>query len=238
MSWRVVSLDNVCSTITKGTTPTTLGYSFASTGVPFLRVQNIASGTLTLADGVLFIDRETNAALKRSQIQPGDVLLSIAGTIGRVAIVGPSEPPMNCNQAVAILRSNTEIHRPFIRQWLQSPDATKQMASSKVTGTISNLSLGEIGNFKVPLPPLAEQRRIAAILDKAEEIRAKRRATVALLDKLPQSIFLEMFGDPATNDHQWPTQFLKSLTSKIGSGSTPAEVKLRTNQMGLLSFVA
>ena len=57
---------------------------------------------------------------------------------------------------------------------------------------------------KLPLPPLPEQRRIAEILDKADALRAKRRAALAQLDTLTQSIFLDMFGDPATNPKGWP----------------------------------
>ena len=58
----------------------------------------------------------------------------------------------------------------------------------------------------IPLPPLAEQRRIAEILDKADALRAKRRAALAQLDTLTQSIFLDMFGDPAMNPKDWPTE--------------------------------
>ena len=55
------------------------------------------------------------------------------------------------------------------------------------------------------LPPLAEQRRIAEVLDRAEALRAKRRAALAQLDSLTQSLFLDLFGDPATNPKGWPT---------------------------------
>ena len=57
----------------------------------------------------------------------------------------------------------------------------------------------------MPLPPLAEQRRIAEVLDRAEALRAKRRAALAQLDSLTQSLFLDLFGDPATNPKGWPT---------------------------------
>src|SRR5690606_9538637 len=71
------------------------------------------------------------------------------------------------------------------------------------------------------LPPLPEQRRIAEILDKADALRAKRRAALKKLDELAQSIFLDMFGDPATNPKGWPEVPLGEHASKIGSGATP-----------------
>jgi len=74
---------------------------------------------------------------------------------------------------------------------------------------------------EVILPPLAEQRRIAEVLDKAEALRAKRRAALAQLDSLTQSLFLDLFGDPATNPKGWPLVRLGDQTKKIGSGSTP-----------------
>jgi type I restriction enzyme S subunit len=63
-----------------------------------------------------------------------------------------------------------------------------------------------LAGLSIPLPPLPEQRRIAEILDKADALRAKRRAALAQLDTLTQSIFLDMFGDPATNPKAWPTR--------------------------------
>ena len=67
-----------------------------------------------------------------------------------------------------------------------------------------NRSAGHVRRLKLPLPPLAEQRRIAEVLDRAEALRAKRRAALAQLDSLTQSLFLDLFGDPATNPKGWP----------------------------------
>jgi len=74
---------------------------------------------------------------------------------------------------------------------------------------------------RLPLPPLPEQRRIAEVLDRAAALRTKRRAALAQLDTLTQAIFLDMFGDPATNPKGWATAALGEHTSKIGSGATP-----------------
>ncbi|WP_417463086.1 restriction endonuclease subunit S [Kordiimonas sp.] len=189
-----VALKSESSVITKGTTPTSLGHSFTDDGVPFLRAQNLVDGTISVAADPMFIAPETNEALKRSKIKAGDVLISIAGTIGRAAIVPQDAPEMNCNQAVAIVRPSDRIHHRYLLHWLSSNDAFSQMSKSKVTGVISNLSLGEIGKLEIPLPPLEEQKRIAGILDQAAELCRLRTRALDKLNTLGQAIFHEMFG--------------------------------------------
>ncbi|TBO31444.1 restriction endonuclease subunit S [Aquabacterium lacunae] len=197
-------LGELCSLITKGTTPTSVGFEFSDSGVKFLRVQNIFDGKVNYADDTLFISADVHKVLKRSQIAPGDVLISIAGTIGRTGIVPDDAPELNCNQAVAILRTTEKVDQSYLRHWLESVEAQRQMRGATVTGTIQNLSLSQIGDLQIPLPPLPEQRRIAAILDQADALRIKRREALAQLDSLAQSIFVEMFGDPLTNPKGWP----------------------------------
>lgn len=225
MSWPTTHLADQCDVITKGTTPTTLGHDFTDSGVPFLRVQNIERGSITLERETLFIDESTHHILERSQIHPGDVLVSIAGTIGRAGIVPDDAPPLNCNQAVAIVRVRKNVHRPFLRHWLESGSAQAQMRSATVTGTIANLSLTQLGNLRIPFPPVSEQRRIAAILDKADELRAKRRAALVKLDTLTESIFLDMFGDPATNPKNYPVALMGDVCDvRDGTHDSPKYV--------------
>ncbi len=223
MRWKPTKLSAITDVITKGTTPTTLGYEFADEGIPFLRVQNISDGSVNYERDTLFVDLETHSALKRSQIQPGDVLVSIAGSIGRAGVVPDDAPPMNCNQAVAILRPTKAVLKPFLRLWIEGADAQRQIGSSTVTGTISNLSLSQLGNLEIPLPPLAEQKRIAEVLDRAEVLRAKRRAALAQLDALTQSLFLDLFGDPATNPKGWPKTSLGEIIEFVGGSQPPAD---------------
>jgi type I restriction enzyme S subunit len=217
VSGTVSSLASLSTLITKGTTPTTLGYAHTDSGIPFLRVQNIFGGQVNFQEDTLFIGDETHAALKRSQIQGGDVLVTIAGTIGRTGVVPLDAPSMNCNQAVAIVRPTAQIERSYLRHWLESQAARSQMIGSTVTGTISNLSLTQLGELKVPLLSLEEQRRIAAILDQAETLRTQRRQALAHLDTLTQSLFLEMFGDPMANPKGW--SFVK-LDQLVREGDT------------------
>ena len=91
-----------------------------------------------------------------------------------------------------------------------------------ITGTSQPQIIGlNLKRVEVPLPPLAEQRRIASILDKADALRAKRRLAIAKLDQLLQSVFLEMFGDPVTNPKRWHMSTIGAECT-VGSGSTPS----------------
>src|SRR5262245_19386124 len=114
MNFETARLQDVTSTITKGTTPTTLGLPFSESGIPFLRAQNLQGGRVDLSTDRLFIPPETHTALFRSVIRPLDVLVSIAGTIGRAAVVSPDAPEMNCNQAVAIVRLRESIDPRYL----------------------------------------------------------------------------------------------------------------------------
>ncbi len=102
--------------------------------------------------------------------------------------------------------------------------------------TYPNLKWSSYASHPIPLPPLAEQRRIAEVLDRAEALRAKRRAALAQLDSLTQSLFLDLFGDPATNPKRWPLVRLGEHTTKIGSGSTPTggETAYKTEGISLI----
>jgi len=90
------------------------------------------------------------------------------------------------------------------------------MRGATVTGTIQNLSLSQVGGLQVPLPPLPEQRRIAAILDKADALKVKRLEAMAQLERLTQSIFIEMFGDPIANPKGWPLSDVGTLSELQG----------------------
>jgi len=81
--------------------------------------------------------------------------------------------------------------------------------------TLSIVSKSKFAELTIPVPPLAEQRRIAEVLDRAEALRAKRRAALAQLDSLTQSLFVDLFGDPATNPKGWPKATLGDVTEMV-----------------------
>ncbi len=108
----------------------------------------------------------------------------------------------------------------FLRLGTVRLSGTKRMTGSAGQRRVPKAFLESLA---VPAISLGEQRRIAAILDKAEELRAKRRAAIALLDQLPQAIFIEMFGDPVSNPKGWPVGSLTDpRISVIFGGGTPS----------------
>jgi type I restriction enzyme, S subunit len=225
-------LGSICEIVTKGTTPTTLGFHFADSGIPFLRAENIVDGEVFIGNGTRHIDAHTHGQLRRSWIQENDVLLTIAGTIGRAAFVRSGLPVMNCNQAVAVIRPGPDIFPPYLAGWLNSLGAQRQIRFAQVTATISNLSLGQIKALTIPLPPLKEQKRIATMLNKADAIRRKRQEGLGLADEFLRALFIDFFGDPAANPKKWPVLPLEDVTEKITDGEhltpkrSPAGFKL------------
>jgi len=103
---------------------------------------------------------------------------------------------------------------------------TRILEGADFSGIITGVAQPQItrqslSRLQIPLPPLAEQKRIAAILDAADALRTKRRESLAQLNTLLQSTFLDMFGDPLTNPKGWEVTKLGTHTSKVGSGATP-----------------
>ena len=119
------------------------------------------------------------------------------------------------NNHAHVLRPTSAIELAYLCRVLENYDVTPF-----VTGTTrGKLTKAGASEIVIPLPPLAEQRRIAEVLDRAEALRAKRRAALAQLDSLTQSLFLDLFGDPATNPKKLPRVALSEVTTRITDGT-------------------
>jgi type I restriction enzyme S subunit len=222
--WRSIRLGEISEVISKGTTPTTLGFSFTKTGVPFLRAEDIAGGAVR-ADSVAFhIALETDAVLARSRIKPGDLLITIAGTLGRVGYVAENSPQMNCNQAVAFARLKRELADPeFLCFSCQDERIIGPLLELKAGGSIQNLNLAQISSLKIPLPPLPEQKRIAAILNEqmaaVEKARAATEAQLKAAKALPSAYLREVFNSPEAQ--KWPRKPFRDVCEIIAPQIDP-----------------
>ena len=123
-----------------------------------------------------------------------------------------------CSTDIIPILPKEGMSRDYLFYFLRAPD-TVNLATRRSSGAnLPRLAPKQLASLQVPLPPLDEQKRIAKILDKADALRAKRQAALAQLDTLTQAIFLDMFGDPATNPKGWPAVLLRDSTARIQIG--------------------
>ena len=141
------------------------------------------------------------------------ILIGCRGSCGTVHITEPmSYANGNAMALDALDESRVNIH--FLARFL-----AHRGFRDVTTGTSQPQIIRQnLVRVLVPLPPLPEQRRIAEILDKADALRAKRRAALAQLDTLTQSIFLDIFGDPISNPRGWPTVRFEQLCERVTVG--------------------
>ncbi len=194
---------------------------YIDTGIPVVMPQDMKDGTI-VCDRIARVDSSHVERLSQHKLRVGDVVFSRRGDVGRFAVVTEREQGWLCGTGSIRIRLNSpDVHVGFVRQYLQQ-DVVGQWLMHHAKGvTMPNLNTGVIKALPFVYPPLDEQRRIADILDRADALRTKRRAALALLDTLTQSIFLDMFGDPVTNDRGWPQQCLADVGAVI-TGNTPS----------------
>lgn len=162
-----VKLGDICSLITKGTTPK----KFVNQGVSFVKTEAI-DGSKIILDKLSYIDEETHTSiLKRSILEENDILITIAGaTIGKCLIVPPEILPANTNQALAIVRLAKGNSPRYILHLLQSGLMKKYIKENIKGSAQPNLTLKQLNDFVIPLPTLSVQQRLVEVLDNFDAI--------------------------------------------------------------------
>ena len=179
--WVETKLSTISEVITKGTTPRGGKVAYTDNGIGFLRAENIAGYEKLALNNLNYVDEKSHSDfLKRSILKANDILITIAGTLGRTAVVPCEALPLNTNQAVAIVRlvNCKLVNVKFIIFAINSPAIKKDLLMQSVDMAIPNLSLENISNCTIPLPPLAEQRRIVHTIE----------ALFAQIDKIVEQI--------------------------------------------------
>ena len=197
-SWVWVRLGDISEKISKGTTPRG-DDGYIEEGVNFLRVENIGNNNSINLSNIKYINEKThNGFLKRSILKEKDILISIAGTLGRTAIVKKEDLPANINQAISFVRliDNNKVLENFIILYLNSPIIKSTLLSQVKVTAIPNLTLEIISDIKFPLPPLEEQQEIVRVLDEVLENENKVKELLELeerIDVLEKSILHKAF---------------------------------------------
>lgn len=178
--------------------------------VPVLRAGNITENGLAF-DDLVFVPEEKIS--KRQYVRKGDVV--IAASSGSIDVVGKASIATSDFEAAfgafcKVLRPNSKVDPWYFGHFFETQQYRRHISSVASGININNLRSEDLDELKIPLPPLPEQKRIAEILDRAETLRAKRRAALAQLYTLTQSIFLDLFGEPKK---EWPINTIVGIAA-------------------------
>lgn len=217
MKWEETEIEKISEKITKGTTPTTVGGQFVDNGINFIKVESINEDGQYLKEKFAFIDERSNDLLKRSIIHENDILVSIAGAIGRTAYVKDDVLPANTNQALAIVRPNDSlVYGKFLYYSFRSPSVQGRLKGSVVQAAQPNISLGVLGKIKINLPPLPTQRKIASILSAYDDLIENNLKRIKLLEEKASLRYKQIVREEKLEKH------ILSNFGDIITGKTPS----------------
>ena len=198
-------------------------------GLPITRIETISDATV---DGA----RVGFAGLAEAEcrdwlLETGDILFSHINSVehvGKCAVYRGEPEKLVHGMNLLCLRSDTTKLLPEFAKYLIRGTEFRTRLSNFTNKAVNqaSVSIGNLKTIPVTVPPLEEQRRIAEVLDRADGLRAKRRAALAQLDSLTQSLFLDLFGDPISNPRKWPQDNLETFfhfrTGKLDSNAAVA----------------
>ena len=217
MSWNFGKVSDIGDVIS--------GFAFKSTwfgegSAKVIRIGDLKDGLIEI-DGAVSFDSSQHRVKEQFKIKNGDILMALSGaTVGKIAVADSSVEGAYLNQRVAIIRGKKPEHCKYLKH-VFSGSLLQKLLMNAGGAAQPNLSPKDLASMEIPLPPLAEQKRIAAILDKADAIRRKRQQAIDLADDFLRAVFLDMFGDPVMNPKGWNVKPLKELLSSIDSGKSP-----------------
>ena len=186
-------------------------------GPKFLRITDIQDNKVDW-DNVPWCEISTNS-INEAKLQRGDIVFARTGaTTGKSYLIKGCPTDTIFASYLIRVRLGRTADPQYVSHFFQTSDYWAQITKNARGVAQPGVNATILKKLQIPLPPLPEQKRIAAILDATDELRTKRRESIALLDDLIQSTFLEMFGDPVTNPMRWMVKTLGEIL-KVKSGN-------------------
>lgn len=208
-NWKKIKIEEVCSFIN--------GYAFDSNkyvqnGIQVIRITNVQKGYISDTDKKFYKEEKE---LERYKLIEGDLLISLTGNVGRVGVIKSENLPAYLNQRVSCVRikNNNLLNKRFLFNFLNSDSFEKTCIKNSKGIAQKNISTVWLREIKIPLPPMEEQKKIAARLDAVSDLLAKQKQLLSEQDNLIQSTFYDMFGDPIKNEKGWNSKKLSELGS-------------------------
>ena len=223
--WVESEIGLISNKITKGTTPSIKDGGYPQIGVNFLKAESLDGRGGILKNKLSFISEIIHEKFKRSQLEENDILFSMAGVLGRTAIIKKENLPANTNQALSLIRPDTaKILPKYLLCYLQQKRIISFVNNSTSQSAQPNINLQQIADISIVLPPLPEQKAIAKVLtafdDKIELLQAQNKT----LENMAQTIFKEWFGKYQVGDELpegWRVGILDDLFGELATGNRP-----------------
>lgn len=211
MSWEKVRLDSICTMLSGNAWSAS---KFKDSGkIPIIRIQNL--GNNENEKFIWWDDKYDNKFV----IHAGDLLLSLSGSIKIDTWKG--EDALLNQRIVKLIPNNGVDHRWF---YWQINNIILEIEKMGKWALVNNVSVTDLKEIQIPLPPLPIQKRIAEILDAADDLRRKDQELLRKYDELAQAIFIDMFGDPVKNEKGWEVGRIRDVALEVKYGtSKPAE---------------
>ncbi|MDO7472608.1 restriction endonuclease subunit S [Acinetobacter baumannii] len=198
-----------------GGTPSRNVEEYWGNSIPWATVKDLNEG-ITLTETQEFI---SELGLKNSAsnlIAKGTIIIPTRMALGKV-VISEIDVAINQDLKAVFVKDKETLDVKYLLRFLESNK--ENIASMGKGATVKGITLDQLKAIKIPLQPLAEQRRIAAILDKADELRQKRQQAIEKLDQLLQATFIDMFGDPVSNPKGWDKEKMDALMTIVRGGS-------------------
>jgi type I restriction enzyme, S subunit len=216
MKWPMVKLKDCCTVIGGATPKRDVPEYWSSSDIPWVTPKDVSNlSSPVLDDAPEYISNFGYKSCATYMLPKGSILLTSRAPIGNVAIAGRE---MCTNQGFKSLVPSEGTDGGYLYHCMRYFSQRLQALGNGAT--FKEVSKKTVEEFEIPLPPLEEQKRIAAVLDKADAIRRKRQQAIKLADDFLRSVFLDMFGDPVTNPKGWEVCQFEDLTSLVTYGLT------------------
>lgn len=216
MTWPKVKLGDVCDIVeninSKRVSPNET-FSYID-----IAAVNRETKQIETSSTLRYVDAPSRA---RQSVKANDVLVStVRPNFNAVAKVPSELDSAVASTGFTVLRAKQSLCESWLFHWVKAPSFVDDMTDKAAGASYPAVSDRIVKDSEIPLPPIAEQKRLAAILDRADELRRARRQSLRVLDELAQSLFLELFGDPVDNSKNWEMRAIDSLCVLV-RGSSP-----------------
>ena len=230
----IVTLKDITTKITKGTTPTSIGCKFEKSGINFIKSESLVDGKTIDKSKFAFISERTHERLKRSQIEENDILFSMAGMfLGKTGIATAEVVPANTNQAVAIIRvDDTKANYEYAYYYLNQKSVIHTINTTSAQSAQPNINLKQIGKIKINLPNRKKQDQIVSLLS---AIDLKISNNVEINDNLyaqVKAIFSENFLNLDFLPDGWKTGNLLDIADYL-NGLAMQKYRPKDGETGL-----